>query len=154
MHQQQRLALEPPVDIHGMGDHEALPANGSASAIARTYMRGGGIGSSGSSCFDIFAGLWVYMYERAVPHAQREVGCRAPPDRMLPFHNTSPFLTPSAVQVQQNFLLDELQACTVRLRTRRDGIHERMVQGAHEARRARSRGDAKALRARMIGVRR
>lgn len=45
------------------------------------------------SCFDVFAGLWVFLYERSVPRAQREA--------------------------QQGFLLDELHSSTVRLRARR-----------------------------------
>ena len=95
------LYLEPPVDVHGMGNSE----NGDGdSGIVTT--RGGGVGSGRGgvlsaftreripTCFDVFAGLWVNLYERSVPHAQREA--------------------------QQNYLLDELQACTVRLRLRRE----------------------------------
>lgn len=57
------------------------------------------VSASRITCFDVFAGLWVLLYERTVPHAQQEA--------------------------QQNYLLDELQASTARLKIRRGDIHAR-----------------------------
>jgi hypothetical protein len=80
------------------------------------------------SCFDVFAGLWVYLYERYVPSAQREA--------------------------QQGYLLDELQSTTQRLRSRRDDLHTRLQQHVLDAKRILSRGDRRMFKAKMVSARR
>ena len=80
------------------------------------------------SLFDVFAGLWVFLYERAVPRAQREA--------------------------QQGFLLDELHSSTARLRTRRDELHTRIKESAVDAKKVHARGDVRGLRSRLMGIRR
>ena len=72
------LYLEPPVDVHGMGNSEIDGDNATGSSLTAAATRS----SSGRTtflservptCFDVFASLWVNIYERSVPHAQREV---------------------------------------------------------------------------------
>lgn len=92
----------------------------------RRKRRGGGCMPS---LFDVFAGIWVFLYERAVPRAQREA--------------------------QQGFLLDELHSSTARLRTRRDELHTRIKESAVDAKKVHAaRGDVRGLRSRLMGIRR
>jgi hypothetical protein len=80
------------------------------------------------SCFDVIAGVWVYMYERNVPQAQKEA--------------------------QQNLLLDDLQASTTKLKLRRTDIHVRMKQYMQEARVLNAKKDTKAFKNKMFHIKR
>jgi hypothetical protein len=123
MDSREGVTLDAPVDIHGMGDGELLPSAVTAPSASSLFAH-----SRRATCFDVFASLWVFMYERAVPHAQQEA--------------------------QQNYLLDELQASTARLKMRRQDIHARLRQHVIEARRLQSRRDVRGFKNRMLGVRR
>lgn len=125
----QNMVLVAPVDIHGMGNGEDNLSSVDAHTATKIFEQGSRQGSGPTmSCFDLLAGLWVFMYERSVPHAQKEV--------------------------EQNCLLDDLHASTQRLKTRRDEIQSRVRQQVLEAKRVQARRDPRAFRNRMIGIRR
>ena len=84
--------------------------------------------SAPPSCFDIFAGLWVLLYERYIPSAHRDA--------------------------QQAYLVDELNATTSRLRSRRDDLQARVRAHAIDAKRSLSRGDKRGFQSRMASARR
>lgn len=87
-----------------------------------------GNGMTPPSCFDVFAGLWVFLYERYIPTAHRDA--------------------------QQAYLVDELNSTTARLRTRRDELQQRVKAHAIDAKRALSRGDKRGFQSRMASARR
>lgn len=78
--------------------------------------------------FELLAGLWVFLYEQAVPSARSEA--------------------------QQGILLDELHASTAKLRIRRDELHARIKASAADAKKVHAKGDTKGLRSRLIVIRR
>lgn len=80
------------------------------------------------SCFDVFAGLWVFLYERSFPNAQHDA--------------------------QQSYLLDELRQSTDRLKVRKDELCKRLRTSVMEAKKVHAKGDPKAFRNKMMGVRR
>jgi hypothetical protein len=80
------------------------------------------------SCFDVFAGLWVFLYERSFPGAQHDA--------------------------QQSYLLDELRQSTDRLKVRKDELCKKLKTGVMEAKKVHAKGDPKAFRSKMMGVRR
>jgi hypothetical protein len=78
--------------------------------------------------FELFAGLWVFLYEQAVPKARSEA--------------------------QQGLLLDELHASTAKLRIRRDELHARIKASAADAKKVHAKGDTRGLKSRLIVIRR
>lgn len=81
------------------------------------------------SCFDAFAALWVFLYERSFPNAQHDA--------------------------QQSYLLDELRQSTDRLKVRKDELCKRLRTSVVEAKKVHAKGgDPKAFRNKMMGVRR
>lgn len=126
-----QTTFTPPIDIHGMGNGEDGLSSVDAHTATKIFTKetnGRQVSSPSASCFDLFAGLWVFMYERSVPHAQKEV--------------------------EQNCLLDELYASTQRLKTRRDEIQSRVRQQILEAKRIQARKDPRSFKNRMVGIRR
>lgn len=127
------IRLPEPVDVHGLGGGEKIPHSLPATVVAQSFISSSSsngaskankkndddddddnsgsryivASSASSSCFDIFAGLWVFLYEKYVPEAQRET--------------------------QQNCLLDDLYASMGKLRARKNELHTKLRNQVLEA---------------------
>lgn len=80
------------------------------------------------SCFDVFAGLWVFLYERSFPGAGHDA--------------------------QQSYLLNELRQSVDRLKIRRDELSKKLKVCVMDAKKVHVKGDVKNFKNKMIGVRR
>lgn len=72
--------------------------------------------------------MWVFLYEKSVPQAQREV--------------------------EQHILLDSLYTTIHRLKVRREDIHSRLRNQVLEAKRIQARRDPRSFKVKMTNVRR